>query len=265
MTAAATLQTLDHWPADAAQQVDQGLDDFNRQAGPMHLVRPLACVARDAQGHVLGGALGRSWGLCAELQQLWVDETRRGQGLGSRLLRAFEAGAESRGCQRFYLDTFSFQARGFYERHGYEVCLTLAGYAPGVQRHTLQRQIRPHPPGPIAGVMIHVGDVAAAQTWYQQLLPGARRCTLPDTGFECLRHQGVQIELVLADARVSAGAAGSVVYWQVDDFDAALDRALRLGATLYRGPLQIEQGERMAQVRDPWGNCVGLRGPSSGG
>jgi len=31
------------------------------------------------------------------------------------------------------------------------------------------------------------------------------------------------------------------------------------GARLYRGPLAIEGGQWMAQVRDPWGNCIGLR------
>ena len=34
-----------------------------------------------------------------------------------------------------------------------------------------------------------------------------------------------------------------------------------LGAIRYRGPMAIEDGQRMCQVRDPWGNCIGLRGP----
>lgn len=31
-------------------------------------------------------------------------------------------------------------------------------------------------------------------------------------------------------------------------------------AALYRGPIGIEAGQRMCQVRDPWDNCIGLRG-----
>ena len=58
-------------------------------------------------------------------------------------------------------------------------------------------------------------------------------------------------------------AAGSVVYWRVDNFDAALAHALSQGGTLYRGPMRIEAGLAMCQVRDPWGNCVGLRGPAA--
>ncbi|MDY0831642.1 MULTISPECIES: VOC family protein [unclassified Pseudomonas] len=37
------------------------------------------------------------------------------------------------------------------------------------------------------------------------------------------------------------------------------ETSVTLGATLYRGPMKIEGGEWMCQVRDPWGNCIGLR------
>jgi predicted enzyme related to lactoylglutathione lyase len=65
---------------------------------------------------------------------------------------------------------------------------------------------------------------------------------------------------VQADSQVPSGAAGSVVYWRVPDFDAALTHLRACGATLYRGPREIEDGQWMCQVRDPWGNCIGLRG-----
>ncbi|WP_435635237.1 hypothetical protein ACSC9U_03720 [Pseudomonas solani] len=35
--------------------------------------------------------------------------------------------------------------------------------------------------------------------------------------------------------------------------------ASRVSAPLYRGPLALEDGDRICQVRDPWGNCIGLR------
>jgi len=55
---------------------------------------------------------------------------------------------------------------------------------------------------------------------------------------------------------------GTVVYWRVAEFDEALAHLLGVGATLYRGPMAIEDGQLMCQVQDPWGNCLGLRGPS---
>lgn len=117
------------------------------------------------------------------------------------------------------------------------------------------------PANPIVAVLIHVADVPAGTAWYSRAFPEATRKRLEDD-FEYLQLGGVQIEIVPADTKVASGSAGSVVYWQVPDFDVALEHMLSIGATLYRGPIQIEDGQRMCQVRDPWGNCIGLRGVS---
>lgn len=114
---------------------------------------------------------------------------------------------------------------------------------------------------PMAAVLIPVGDVTAALDWYQRALPGACRHRVEDPPFDCLVLDGVQIEPVPADAKLPSGPAGSVVYWWVDDLRAALRRFESMGSPAYRGPMAIEAGLGMAQVRDPWGNCVGLRGP----
>ena len=115
---------------------------------------------------------------------------------------------------------------------------------------------------PVSAVMVHVGDVPVALAWYQTAFPQARRKTVTtsEQDFEFLDINGVQLELVPADEKVRAGASGSVVYWQVTDFDLALAHLQSVGATLYRGSRSIEKGLRMCQVRDPWGNCIGLRG-----
>ena len=117
--------------------------------------------------------------------------------------------------------------------------------------------------GPVAAVLVPVGDVAAALDWYGRALPGAGRHLVPGVGFECLRLDGVQIEPVPADERLPSGAAGPVAYWWVDDLAAALSRVTALGGVLCRGPMAIEAGLGMAQLSDPWGNRLGLRGPWS--
>ena len=113
---------------------------------------------------------------------------------------------------------------------------------------------------PIVAVMVHVTDVEAGLRWYQQAFPLAKRKSISEPFFEYLDLNGVSIEIVPADEKVASGAAGSVVYWRVDDFDLTLRHMQSIGATLYRGPADIEDGKRMCQVRDPWGNCIGLRG-----
>jgi len=140
------LSIHDDPPPDAADVVDRGLDEANDAAGVLQDVRPLGAFVRD-EGRVVGGAVGRTWGECCELQQLWVDAAFRGRGLGERLLRAFEQRAAERGCTLVHLTTFSFQAPGFYAGRGYRVEHELRGYAHGVCKFTMTRQIGAHAPG----------------------------------------------------------------------------------------------------------------------
>lgn len=133
------IDVCDGVPAADAAIVDHGLGMSNDRFAPLHDVQPLACFAR-AQGRVIGGAIGRTWGACCQLQQLWVDDGWRKTGVGSQLMRAFEARAHERGARTYYLDTFSFQAPEFYRRFGYEAALTIEGFAPGVTFFTMMRR-----------------------------------------------------------------------------------------------------------------------------
>jgi GNAT superfamily N-acetyltransferase len=127
---------------DALQVVDDGLEMHNQAAAPLGEVRPLAAFATDASGAVVGGAVGRTWGGCCELEQLWVAAAHRGRGVASRLLQDFEARARTRGCHTFYLTTLSFQAPDFYRRHGYTVLARIAGYPDGIVKFLMQRAER---------------------------------------------------------------------------------------------------------------------------
>jgi GNAT superfamily N-acetyltransferase len=133
----------DEVPGAPAQVVDQGLGEANEAAAPLHEVRGVSCFVRDEGGAVIGGAVGRTWGRCAELQQLWVAPTHRGQGLGARLVRLFEARAVERGCDTFYLQTFSFQAPRLYRALGYEAETTIAGYGGGIEMMVMVKRLAP--------------------------------------------------------------------------------------------------------------------------
>ena len=52
-----------------------------------------------------------------------------------------EREAIRRGCRTIWLDTFTFQARGFYERLGYSVFGTLEDYPPGHSRFFLKKSL----------------------------------------------------------------------------------------------------------------------------
>jgi GNAT superfamily N-acetyltransferase len=129
-------------PAALADAVDGGLGEANLAAEPrLADVQPLATGVWDGE-RAVGGAIGRTWGECAEVQQLWVEPGLRGRGLGARLLADFERAAAARGARRLYLDTFSFQAPDFYARQGWRVALAIEGFADGgVRKFTLMKDL----------------------------------------------------------------------------------------------------------------------------
>jgi ribosomal protein S18 acetylase RimI-like enzyme len=127
-------------PADASLGViDAGLEEYNISVAPLSDVKPLASFATDPSGRVVGGAVGRTWGRCCELLQLWVEPGRRRAGVGSRLLRLFEEHAQRRGCNVFYLTTLSFQAPDFYRQHGYLVLAEITGYPNGIAKYLMHK------------------------------------------------------------------------------------------------------------------------------
>jgi GNAT superfamily N-acetyltransferase len=102
--------------------------------------RPLVVTVRDAAGEIVGGLWGSTsyeW-LFTEL--LVVPETLRGRGIGRQLMTMAHDEAIARGCRGAWLDTFEFQARGFYEDLGYSVFGEIPQYPPGYSRYFLRKE-----------------------------------------------------------------------------------------------------------------------------
>jgi GNAT superfamily N-acetyltransferase len=53
----------------------------------------------------------------------------------------FEAEARRRGCSLVYLDTFTFQAKPFYEKRGFTVALETAGFSNGIVKYTMHKRL----------------------------------------------------------------------------------------------------------------------------
>ena len=121
--------------------VGQGLDAFNTKSAPLHQVAPLSCIATNDLGRVIGGAIGRTWGDMAELQQLWVCEESRNLGIGCRLLEVFEKEVFTREGKLIYLETFSFQALNFYKKSGYQIDLERRGFPSQIKKYYLSKAL----------------------------------------------------------------------------------------------------------------------------
>jgi len=105
------------------------------------------CLAiRDAKGAMTGGLWGRYRFGWLFIELIFVPDDRRGQDLGAALLAIAEAQARAWGGIGVWLDTFSFQARGFYEKHGFAVFGEIADYPAPHQRFFLSKRLDPAGP-----------------------------------------------------------------------------------------------------------------------
>lgn len=121
--------------------VSSGLREFNTQFLGAPVLQPLHVFLRNDSGEVVGGLLGHSVYGWAYVAKLWVATEFRGQGHGSALLAAAEKEAIARQCTGIHLDTFEYQARPFYEKHGYHLFGTLEGYPPGYRQYYLAKTL----------------------------------------------------------------------------------------------------------------------------
>jgi GNAT superfamily N-acetyltransferase len=104
----------------------------NSRASQPEDCRPLVIILSDpGAGGILGGLWGETNFAHLHIDLLFVPETLRRTGLGRQMLLQAEQEALDRGCRGAWLDTYSFQARGFYECLGYVVFGILDDYPPG--------------------------------------------------------------------------------------------------------------------------------------
>ena len=127
--------------ADVRQRVELGVDLHNVAATQLPDFYDVAFLLREDDGELRGGLLGQVWGGWLHISYLWVDAPLRHQGWASRLVRAAEEYAVSRGAHDVHLETFSFQARPLYEKLGYEVFATLNDFPPGHQKFFLRKKL----------------------------------------------------------------------------------------------------------------------------
>jgi ribosomal protein S18 acetylase RimI-like enzyme len=125
--------------------VRKGLDEFNAShVGPSNW-RPFAVFIRDGDNSIVGGLVGGTYWGWLYVETFWISEEVRQHGYGSQLLTKAEQEAVARGCAYAHLDTMSFQALPFYERHGYTVYGVLDDMpaGSGERRFWLRKTLQP--------------------------------------------------------------------------------------------------------------------------
>ena len=126
---------------DDVQYLEDRLYEFNSAETGITDGEWLAIFVRDEDQRIVAGICGNTWGGCAEIRQFWVEEGRRKQGLGRRLLGAAEREARRRGCRQMLLMTFSFHAPAFYAKHGFEVVAVVDDHPRGHKNLLLRKRL----------------------------------------------------------------------------------------------------------------------------
>lgn len=136
-----SYKTHDDMTQEEALFVRGGLSEFaNRFTEPRNY-QDFGIVLRDENGRASGGIIGNTIWDWLRIDVLWVPDELRGKGHGHRLLDRAEKLARSRGCNFAMLYTFEFEARGFYEAHGYAVLSQTDGFPTGHTHYQMTKAL----------------------------------------------------------------------------------------------------------------------------
>ena len=137
------IELTDAPPTNAFDRIRESLRNFNTRIAGEAGHRPLAVLLTDPQSNeIVGGLWGKTgWGYLYT-DMLFIPEALRRLRLGAKLIGMAEEEAAKRGCHGAWVDTYDFQARGFYERLGYTVFGTLDGPPPVYPRYFLKKSLK---------------------------------------------------------------------------------------------------------------------------
>ena len=130
----------------AAQEAEmvlvEGLgNNIIQQIGNVELGKSIKIFVRNKADEVVGGVIANVFGGWVYISLLWVEESLRNRGYGTQLMNLVETEATELGCQYAHVDTFSFEAKPFYERLGYESFATLEDYPKGYSKYFLKKRL----------------------------------------------------------------------------------------------------------------------------
>ena len=137
-----TLTLTDAPSDDVERTIGDGLAGFNaQQAGRVDARRLAVLIGDPVTGETRGGLLGRTYLGIFFLDLLFVPEDLRGSHIGSSILVMAEQEAVRRGCSAVALFTITFQAPGFYARHGYRELGRVEVDPPGHSRVVMTKRL----------------------------------------------------------------------------------------------------------------------------
>jgi len=102
----------------------------------------------------------------------------------------------------------------------------------------------------------HVDDIEKGKAWYTEVLGAKPYFDQPFyVGFNV---GGYELGLQPDEGTAAGKADGAVAYWGVQSAAAAVERLIEIGATIHEAVQDVGEGIKVATVKDPFGNVVGI-------
>ena len=137
----ASIKNVGKRKLEFRKKLETRIDAFNKsKAGPTRWA-PLDLEVKNADGKWVGGLTGYSYLGWLYIDILFIDNTYRGQDIGTRLLQKAESWAKKRGCRYAHLITFSFQALDFYRKLGYQLYGQAGPFSKGHLKYYLKKKL----------------------------------------------------------------------------------------------------------------------------
>src|SRR5687767_680701 len=108
----------------------------------------------------------------------------------------------------------------------------------------------------VRSVVYFSNDLAEAAEWYEHILGISPYRN--DENFVGFHLEDYDLCLHPVDDKAPPDGASQVMYWIVDDLETTIADLMEEGCTLYRDMIDVPEGGRVAELKDPFGNILGL-------
>ena|ERR1700761_4506083 len=132
---------IDAYSDALKEALQEGLRAYNASQLPDAPRRRIAVAIRDDSNKIQGGVIAYLFGDGCFIDTVWTDDTVRGKGFGTKIVRLAEDEARRLGARGVWLYTTSFQAKPFYEKLGYVQFGELQWPGSDVKRHFMRKPL----------------------------------------------------------------------------------------------------------------------------
>lgn len=144
-----TIDTVLESNEDFSAFLKMKIREFNNEHSIHHknsrqqgAIQSIHLIVGDDDGNWIGGIAAEVYWDWVEINDFWLHPNIRGNGFGRLLLQRVEDIAYKKGATKALLTTFDFQAKTFYELHGYVVVGEVKDYPPGSSFYTMVKSLQ---------------------------------------------------------------------------------------------------------------------------